>query len=258
MSTAVVKIIDGGEKALMRRILEFFKDRRFEPGERLPGERVLAERFGVGRNALREALAALISLRVIEARPNSGIYLRHFASESSFDTLVLLSEMGEPPSPQEILESIEVRSPLEREACRLACKRCTSDDIDALRQILDEIDRVISVKGNIADLDQAFHVALVEATHNSVLVRVLHSFYCLSMERRRVYFANPMRGQESAKAHRQIVAAIEKRDAAKADRLMTKHLDNARVYWGVVLGSSLDAAGGSQPRSKRRRPAEDV
>lgn len=257
MTTAAAKISGGSEKALLRRILEFFRDRRFEAGERLPGERMLAEHFGVGRNALREALAALISLRVVEARPNSGIYLRHFASESSFDTLVLLSEMGEPPSPQEILESIEVRSPLERESCRLACKRCTTEDIDALRRILDKIDIVISAKGNIADLDQAFHVALVEASHNSVLVRVLHSFYCLSLERRRVYFANPKRGQESAAIHRGIVDAIEKRDAARADRLMTKHLDNAKVYWGVILGSSLDAPGGSRPRAKRHRPAKE-
>lgn len=253
MSTAVG---GGGEKALVRRILEFLKDRRFEAGERLPAERVLAARFRVGRNALREALATLISLRVVEARPNSGIYLRHIASESSFDTLVLLSEMGEPPSPEEILGTMEVRRPLEREACRLACKRRTAEDIAALRRILDEVDTVIAAEGNIADLDQAFHVALVEATHNSILVRVLHSFYRLSLERRRAYFADLKRGRESAADHRKIVDAVEKRDAARADRLMTKHLDNARVYWGVILGSSLDAPGAVRPRVKRHRPAE--
>ena len=246
MSTASAEITGAGEKALMRRILEFFKERRFEAGERVPAERVLATRFGVGRNAVREALAALISLRVVEARPNSGIYLRHFASESSIDTVVLLAEMGEPPSPREIIETLEVRLPLEREASRLACKRSTAQDIAALQKIMDDIDTAIKAGENIADLDQAFHVALVEASHNSVLVRVLHSFYCLSLERRRVYFADPKRSKEAAAAHRKIVSAIEKRDAAAADRLMSRHVDNAKNYWGVILGSSLETLDSGQ------------
>lgn len=248
MSTAVAATDADGDKALVRRLLEFLKERRFEAGERLPAERTLAARFGVGRNALREALSALISLRVVEARANSGIYLRHFASESSFDTMVLLSEMGEPPSAQEILETIEVRRPLEREACRLACARSTPADIAAMRRILAEIDAVVAARGNIADLDQAFHVALVEATHNSVLVRVLNSFYCLSLARRRVFFSDIKRGRTYAAAHEKIVEAIEQRDAARADRLMSKHLDNARASWGVILGTGLAA-----PRSPARR-----
>jgi len=252
MSTAMVEIGAGGEKALVWRILEFLKERRFEPGERLPAERSLATRFGVGRNALREALAALISLRVVEARPNSGIYLRHFASESSIDTAVLLAEMGEPPSPQEILETMEVRRPLEREACRLACKRSTAQDIEVLQHIMAETDIIIASKGNIADLDQAFHVALAEAGHNSVLVRVLHSFYCLSLERRRVYFADIKRAQEAATMHRKLADAIAKRDATLADRLMTQHVDNARGHWVEILGSSLGVADGAERNSGSR------
>ena len=255
MSTVVAEIACDGEKALVRRILEFLKSRGFEAGERLPAERALATRFGVGRNALREALAALISLRVVESRPNSGIYLRHIASESSFDTLVVLSEMGAPPSPQEILETMEVRTPLEREVCRLACKRRTDEDIDTLRRILDEADAVVKAKGNITDVDQAFHIALVESTHNSVLVRVLHSFYRLTLERRRAYFADSKCGRESAATHREIVEAIAARDAERADRLMTAHLDNARIYWNVILGSNPDAIDGSSRHAKRRRPA---
>lgn len=227
-----------GEKALVRRILEHLRERRFEPGERLPSERILAAKFGVGRNALREALATLITLRVVEARPNSGIYLRRYTSESSFDALVLLSQMGTPPTPEEVVETVEVRRALELEATRLACKRRTATDLEALHAILDSMDELLERGGNVADLDQAFHVALVEAAHNSVLLRVLNSFYALTLERRRAYFGDAKLGRDSAQMHRRIVRAIEARDEAAAAKLVARHLENAKVYWGEVFGAA--------------------
>ena len=59
---------------LIGRLLAFVAHRRFEPGDRLPSERELAERFGVGRNAVREAVAVLETLRMVERRPNSGVF----------------------------------------------------------------------------------------------------------------------------------------------------------------------------------------
>ena len=72
---------------IVRSILGYLQERSLQPGDRLPSERALADKLGVGRNALREALATLTTLRVVEARPNSGIYLRRVSTESSFETL---------------------------------------------------------------------------------------------------------------------------------------------------------------------------
>ena len=220
---------------LVRRVLDFIRERGLEPGERLPAERVLAERLGVSRNALREALASLTSLRAVEARPNSGIYVKSLGLESSFETTVLLSEAGAAPTATEVAESMEVRLPLERQAISLACARRTAADLAALKRILDDTDRIAAAGGNIIDCDQAFHLALAGASHNSVLVRVLNAFYCLTLPRRRTFFANPKRGARSAADHRKIVAAVERRDARVGVALTEKHLGNARIYWGEVL-----------------------
>ncbi len=80
-------------------------------------------------------LATLETLRVIEARPNSGVFLRRSATESSFEAIVLLAEQGSEPTATEVRESIEVRAPLERQAITLACARhrcrprCTAGDL---------------------------------------------------------------------------------------------------------------------------------
>jgi DNA-binding FadR family transcriptional regulator len=231
-------------RGLVKRLLDYVRERGLEPGERLPAERVLAEKLGIGRNALREALATLSSLRVLESRPNSGVYLRRLGVEASFETLVLLSEIGGAPTPTEVVESMEVRLALERQAITLACARRTQEDLAALDRILAETDRLLSGGGNIVDLDQDFHLALVEASHNSVLVRVLNSFYCLTHPRRRVFFADGRRGVASARSHRRIVAAVRKRDASQGVALIERHLGNARVYWREVLGPAKGRAPG--------------
>lgn len=220
----------------MQSILEVVRQRHLQPGDRLPSERDLAERLGMGRNAVREGIAALTTLRVLEARPNSGLYLRRVSTDSSFETLVALAEQGGTPSPEEIGESTEVRQALELLAAQLACARRTEDDLAAMEDILRRTDRVLDDGGNIGALDTEFHIALVAATHNSVLVRVLNAFYCLSASRRRAWFENHRQGRSSARDHRRIAKAVASRDVEEARRLIRQHMSRARDYWAEVLG----------------------
>ena len=219
-------------------MLAFFKERQYENGERLPSERALAERFGVGRNALREALSTLNALRVIEARPNSGIYLRRMSTDSSFETIVLLAEMGEPPSQKEVQETLEVRWPLEMRAVQLACERRTEADLDSMASVITATDAVLAVGGNIYALDTAFHIALIKCTHNDVMVRLLNSFYRLSEGRRHALFADPKRGAETAHQHERIYEAIRKRDSNAVTQLMEAHIHRASIYWSEILGEA--------------------
>ena len=179
---------------LVGKMLAFFKERGYESGERLPSERALAERFGVGRNALREALSTLSALRVVESRPNSGIYLRRMSTDSSFETIVLLTEMGSEPSMKEVKETLEVRWALEMRAVQLACERRTEADLDSLASIIEATRAVLANKGNISAQDTAFHIALARSTHNDVLVRLLNSFYRISESRRVARLAPPAPG----------------------------------------------------------------
>jgi GntR family transcriptional regulator, transcriptional repressor for pyruvate dehydrogenase complex len=219
-------------------ILAYLRDRRLQPGDRLPSERDLAERLGVGRNAVREALATLVTLRIVESRPNSGIYLRHVEREGSFEALVMLTDMGAVPTPVEVAETMEVRGHLEVLAAGLACQRRTEADLARMEAVLQRTEQVLAEGGNIAAADTEFHVALVDATHNSVLVRVLHAFYRFTGRRREAMFADTVQGRASLLDHRRLLGHIRARDAAKAQLLILRHMDRARSYWSIVLGAT--------------------
>jgi GntR family transcriptional regulator, transcriptional repressor for pyruvate dehydrogenase complex len=215
-------------------LLSFIREKRIEPGDRLPSERMLAGKLSVSRNSLREAVAVLSSLRVLDVRPNSGVYLRHVANESSFEQMVLQSSLGAAPSSQEILDTMEVRIPLETQALRLACERRDETDLDAIKLILIDERAALARGENTVQFDQAFHLRVVAAAHNSVLLRLLNSFYQLTLVRRERFFANPDRARESARDHRRILKAIERKDADEATRLVTNHMQRARLYWSLV------------------------
>jgi GntR family transcriptional regulator, transcriptional repressor for pyruvate dehydrogenase complex len=243
---------DTGPAAVIAGIIDYLRERRLQAGDRLPSERDLAERLGVGRNAVREALTTLITLRMVESRPNSGIYLRHVARESSFEAMVMLADMGATPTPTEVAETMEVRAHLETLSVRLACERRNDADLARLEDILDRTDAALAADGNIASLDTEFHIALVDATHNSVLVRVLNAFYRFTARRREVLFEDRLQAKASAREHRRLVGLMREREAAKAEALILRHMNRARNYWTELLSLSARKPEAPAPASRSR------
>src|SRR6187402_1603631 len=112
-----------------RRLLTYFTSDAIQPGDRLPPERELASTLGIGRSAVREALAALEILGVVDVRPGSGTYLRGSASELLPETLSWGLMIGAPRTH----ELIAVRAELEIMAARLAAERVTDADLTQLK-----------------------------------------------------------------------------------------------------------------------------
>lgn len=220
---------------LIGRLLPFIAHRRLEAGDRLPSERELAERFRVGRGAVREALAVLETLRLIERRPNSGIYLRPAEKQGSIEAIVLQAELGIPLTEAEVREVVELRRILEMQGVRMAAERRQEADIARLDEILAETDRAIAAGENPADHDAAFHLALVEATGNHVFLRVVNAFYLMSRNRRRAYFADGTRAPLSQRQHRAMRDAVAEGDAARAEAAMGGHLRGVESYWIELL-----------------------
>ena len=92
---------------LVSELALFFLQRKYEPGERVPSERELAERFKAGRGLVREALAYLEALRVIDRRAKSGIYMS--SDSASVEALALFAQIGVPLQADEVRQSNEMR-----------------------------------------------------------------------------------------------------------------------------------------------------
>jgi GntR family transcriptional repressor for pyruvate dehydrogenase complex len=155
-----------------RRLMDLFTGGDLEAGTRLPPERQLATTLGVGRSAVREALAALEILGIVDVRPGSGTYLRGTASELLPQTLRWGLLIGE----RNTTELLELRSGLEIYVARLAAGRGDDAELDAVGRHLDRMQAALDrgAYAEFAKADLEFHHALGRAAGNEMLVDLLH------------------------------------------------------------------------------------
>lgn len=212
-------------------LLSLIRERGYESGERMPSERELSERFNVSRGILREALATLEAMRVLERRPQSGIYIKDIAIESSLDLIVLESELGLPVSAPEVADLNEFRSMLEVQAVTLACQRSAQADIERLDLILSESRARYAVGQSLSEQDAQFHIAMCAASNNKLIQRAANSFWLASRARREFYFKEAGNARRSIAQHTALRNAIAKRELAEALDVLAQHLGNVQRYW---------------------------
>ncbi len=201
-----------------------------------PSERELAEHFSVSRGQVREALAILDAMKIIERRAKSGIYLA--SEQSGLQAMALYARAGIPLEPQQIFEAVEVRKIHEIKAAELAAERATDENFATLERILEDSEQRIRNGEGLAKLDHDFHLEIVRATQNSVFYSICTSFYLLSEKRLPLYFRDPARNKQSHLEHQQIFQALKARDAVLAKALMNTHLRGAKSYWTELLENS--------------------
>lgn len=183
-----------------------------EQGQKL-NEAELAERFGMGRGPLREALRHLEGMRLVKRIPNAG------ARVVVLDRKTLSDLYG-------------VREALEGMACRLAASQMTDDEISQLSSLLDRHEEQIKKQGgkvyaqSEGDLD--FHFQIARGSRNQMLMDMLGSeqYQLLRMCRYRTS-RNAQRTKPALNQHRQIVAALQQRDGELAELLMRRHIQGA-------------------------------
>ncbi|GAB3675974.1 FadR/GntR family transcriptional regulator [Salinisphaera aquimarina] len=136
-------------------------------GDRIPVESILAERMGVGRNTVREAVRVLVHAGMLDTRQGDGTYVR--AQLDPAQTLRRIDRAG-------LRDRIEVRLTLEVEAARLAAGRRNETDIADMRRALQaRADAGDALEARIAH-DARFHQAVVAAAHNSALMELYRHF----------------------------------------------------------------------------------
>jgi DNA-binding FadR family transcriptional regulator len=204
---------------------------------RAPSERELAEHFAVSRGQIRESLAILEAMQIVERRAKSGIFLN--TRSASVEALALFAKAGLPMDPIQIYQAVELRKIHEIKAAELASQRATEENFDRLREILDSSEKRLAAGEPLAEEDREFHLEIVRATQNAVFYRVCSVYYAMSAQRLPIYFADPARGIRSHAEHLQIFDALHRRDGNLAQALMSTHLQGVEGYWKGLFSGQM-------------------
>lgn len=202
------------EDELMKYILQ----EPVEPGQRIPNEFELAERFGVGRSTIREAVKGLASRGILEVRRGSGTYV--ISTNSHTEDPLGLGKIED--KYKLALDLFEVRLMIEPEIAALASKNASREEQKELERLCDEAEQLYRGGHNHISKDIEFHTYIAKCSKNQVVETLLPVINTA------VYtFANlthRLLKEETLKTHRAITNAILKRDSVGARCAMMMHL----------------------------------
>ena len=195
---------------------------KLKPGDKLPPERELAERFSVGRTTIREALKALSYVGLIKKTKEGTIVNRNISNFfiDSLTQMLILKHL-------DFGDLFETRKILEVKLAGLTAQRATIEDIKIIENIL----KKMSEKANqnpygFVTEDIKFHESIAEAAQNRVLYEIFVTIRSLLRKAQEEVVKYPGIMKRSLKDHQKIFEAIERQDVSKAKKAMFDHLDD--------------------------------
>ncbi len=216
LSTAVIRQI---EQLILRGILR--------PGERLPPERELAERLKVSRPSLRDAISQLQEAGLLSAKPGAGVYVADVLGSAFSPALLDLFGRHD----EAVFDYLSFRRDMEGLAAERAAKFGSDTDLAVVQTIFEKMEAAHIKRDaeNEAQLDAQFHMAIVEASHNVVMLHMMRSMYELLrggvFYNRQVMFKQRISRAALLDQHRAINDALQSRNPAAARAAIEAHLD---------------------------------
>lgn len=193
-----------------------------KPGERLM-EVQLAEKLGVSRTPIREAIRKLELEGLVIMIPRKGAYVADL-------------------SIKDITEVLEIRAALEGLASGLAALRITEEEIDQIELNAKQFHKAIEDNDfdGIVQADIEFHDNIFKATRNEKLMQINNNLREQVQRFRIMYISKSNKSMDLARDHYEIAEAISKRDIDAAERIARKHIENAEKYILKMAGSQQD------------------
>lgn len=216
LSTSVVRQI---ELLILRGILR--------PGERLPAERELSERLGVSRPSLRDAIAMLQEQGLLSSRAGSGIFVADVLGSAFSPTLTRLFATHD----EAVFDYLSFRRDMEAIAAERAARLGSDSDLKLVQTVLDKMVAAHGKRNSEEDarLDALFHTAIIEASHNVVMLHMMRSMFDLLREgvfyNRQIMFKQRTSKEALLDQHRAINDALQARDPKGARAAVEQHLD---------------------------------
>ncbi|MGW2377110.1 MULTISPECIES: FadR/GntR family transcriptional regulator [Kitasatospora] len=210
------------------------------PGAKLPKEADLAERLGLSRNSLREAVKALSLIRVLDVRQGDGTYVTSLEPDILLDALAFVVDFHQDNT---VLEFLEVRRILEPAATAMAARVMSEEDIAELAALLQKLDEAATLDEIIAN-DLEFHRRIAAGSGNTVLSSLIDGLSGPTT-RARIWRGLTEEGaaDRTRQQHRAIYDAIASRRPELAHAWATVHVAGVEHWLRDTLGEPGSALG---------------
>lgn len=215
------------QKDIIVKIQELINYKNLEPGDRLPPERTMAEKFGVSRRNLSKALQKLEFYGLIHSRPQSGNFIANIGRLAMNGILDNICEMEEP----DFKSYIETRIGLELVIVEYAARRRSEEDLKKIELALNALrEKVLDGKDALQE-DILFHLEIAKASHNNALTTLIH---LITPEIIGIYEHDRIcEGDEAiskVREHEDVYNAIKAGDPQLAKEKMDIHFARLKVY----------------------------
>ena len=211
----------GMSDMLIQRILGFVTAGRLKPGDRLPSERELSERFQVSRPTVREAMKALHFLGVVEIHHGGGAFVSALNAAELLGPLSFFLNLSEVT----VEKLYDARRLIEGEICALAVGYGSAEDFAHLENLISQQEAQKSYADEYLALDSQFHEYLGEMSRNPFLSRASRSLNVLGIEFRRKAANSKETPTRSIEDHRAILNALRAGDPEAARNAMVAHMN---------------------------------
>jgi GntR family transcriptional repressor for pyruvate dehydrogenase complex len=206
---------------VVERIRDVITEQKLAAGERLPGELELVEQLQVSRPVLREALARLQSMGLVDIQRGRGTFV---GNRTSLANCVRLLRSAVTISPQELRSYAELRTAMEVQAARQAAELATDDDVAELAALLKQLDDEDLPYAEALELDFAFHRKLIDIAGNPLMqnmIEVIYEFVLTQMVR-----TTPSQRENALgrKLHKAILRAVREHNPDAAADAMQQHM----------------------------------
>jgi len=209
---------------IVEQIADLIARGALKPGDRIPSEKQLCEKFGVGRTSVREALRSLSVMGVLESHMGDGTFVASDASrflERSFQWGLILN-------PKMVSDLIETRLMLESHNAQLAAAKAGPDDLARIEESIRQMEAHVGDPAQYLEHDLQFHLTIAQATQNSILQSLLSTTRGYLQAWIRETLARPEETEKRARLsiaeHKRILRALRDKDADAARQAMSAHI----------------------------------
>ena len=233
LSSSVVRQI---EQLILRGILR--------PGERLPAERELSERLGVSRPSLRDAIAELSDRGLLTSRAGSGVFVAEVLGSAFSPALTQLFASHE----EAVFDYLAFRRDMEGLTADRAARFGSDTDLKVIDTIFRKMEAAHLKRDptDEAELDAQFHMAIIEASHNVIMLHMMRSMFELLRQgvfyNRQMLFKNRATRDQLLEQHRAMNTGVQSRDPAAARAAVEAHLNYVEQSFHDILRAERNEA----------------